>query len=134
MSRVVTGLSQNGDVKAILKALTDAGLPTDSLSVINPDDSTETLSRGLISSDILTSDGGTAVPGINNTRRSGSFFRNESMPDRLGDLEIPDNEMDNYIEALERGRSIIYYFAQPDTVDRIEAIFRGSDLANVRRF
>jgi len=134
MSRVVTGLSQNGDVKAILKALTDAGLPTDSLSVINPDDSTEGLSRGLISTDILTSDGGTGVPGINNTRRSGSFFRNESLPDRLGDLEIPDSEMDNYVEALERGRSIVYCFAQPDTIDRVEAIFRGSDLANVRRF
>lgn len=134
MSRVVTGLSQNGDVKSVCRALTEAGLPTETLQVIGPEDSNEGLSRGLIGADILTSDRGTGVPGINNSRRGSTFFRNESLADRLGDLSIPDSEMDNYVQALERGRSIVYYFAQPTSIDRIEEIFRGSDLTNVRRF
>ncbi|MBD5653551.1 MAG: hypothetical protein IAI50_00020 [Candidatus Eremiobacteraeota bacterium] len=135
MSRVVTGLSQNGDVKAICHALTEAGLPTESLNVIGPEDSNEGLSQGLIGTELFTSDRDMGVPGINNTRRSSDFFRNESLSDRLGDLEIPDGEIDNYVEALERGRSVVYCFAQPNTIDRIEEIFRGSgDLMNVRRF
>jgi hypothetical protein len=134
MPRVVTGLSRDGDVKGVCHALTVAGLPTESLNVIGPEDSNEGLSRGIAGADIITSDGGTGVPGINNTRRSSSFFRNESLSDRLGDLAIPDTEMDNYVEALERGRSIVYYFAQPNTIDRIEEIFRGSELTNVRSF
>jgi hypothetical protein len=134
MSRVVTGLSQDGDVKAICHALTVAGLPTETLNVIGPDDSHEGLSPGPIGTDLFTTDRGTSVPGINTSRRSSRFFRNESMSDRLGDLEIPDTEIDNYVEALERGRSIVYYFAQPATIERIEEIFRGSDLVNVRSF
>jgi hypothetical protein len=136
MSRVVTALSQDGNVAALHKALHDAGLPTDSLNVIGPDESTESVSHGLAGSDLLTStDGGaTGVPGINNVHRPSVFFRNESIPDRLGDLAIPDSEIDNYVEALQRGRSVVYYFAQPDTIEKVEAIFRSSNVSNVRRF
>jgi hypothetical protein len=136
MALVVTGLSQNGDTKALHKALADAGLPTDPLQVINPDDSTQGISRGIIGAELLGSGSGTGtgVPGINNSHRPSQFFRNESMPDRLGDLEIPDSEMDNYVEALERGRSIVAYFAHADNIDKIIDIFKDANLLNVRRF
>jgi hypothetical protein len=136
MSRVVTALSQNGDVTALHKALHDAGLPTDSLNVIGPDESTASVSHGLIGAELLTStDGGaTGVPGINNVHRPTMFFRNESIPDRLGDLEIPDSEIDNYVEALQRGRSVVYYFARPDNIEKVEEIFRSANVSNVRRF
>ncbi len=134
MALVVTGLSQNADIGALHRALEDAGLPTDGLQVIEPDDADARLSAGIAGADLLMSDGGTGVPGINNSRQSRSFFRDESLSDRLGDLEIPDSEVDNYIEALERGRSVVAYFAHPDTVDRIEAAFRGANLLNVRRY
>jgi hypothetical protein len=136
MSRVVTALSQDGNVAALHQALHDAGLPTDSLNVIGPDESTESVSHGLIGSELLTStDGGaTGVPGINNVHRPSVFFRNESIPDRLGDLAIPDSEIENYVEALQRGRSVVYYFAQPETIEKVEAIFRSAGVSNVRRF
>jgi len=134
MSLVVTGLSQNGDIAGLHRALDEAGLPTDSLQVIGPDESTEGVARGIIGAELLTSDGGTGVPGINNNHRLMTFFRNESLPDRLGDLEIPESELDNYVEALERGRWIVAYFAHPDTADRVEEAFRGASLLNVRRF
>jgi hypothetical protein len=134
MSLVVTGLSQNGDITALKAALHEAGMSLDPLQVINPDDSTESISRGLIGSELYVSEGGTGVPGLNNAHRSGSFFRNETLSDRLGDFEIPDSETDNYVEALERGRSVVAYFAHADTIDRVEELFRAASLANVRRF
>jgi hypothetical protein len=131
---VILGLSPNGDTTALRSALSGGGFSLDPLQVIERSDSDESIAHGLAGTELLTSDGGTGVPGINtgNTRRI--FFRNESISDRLGDLAIPDSELDNYVEALQRGRSIVAYFAKPDTVDAIEQIFRGSDLINVRRY
>jgi hypothetical protein len=134
MALVVTGLSQTGDVSALKAALHEAGHSLDPLQIIAPDDSTEPIARGLIGSELIVSEGGTSVPGLNNAHRGSSFFRNETLSDRLGDLEIPDSETDNYVEALERGRSVVAYFAHADTIDSIEQIFRTSALANVRRF
>lgn len=133
MSLVATGLSANGDITALKKALTQAGFDLGPLQLIGPDDSREGLSRGMAGSELLTSDTGTSLPGLNSLggRR---YFRNESLPDRLGDLEIPDSEMDNYVEALERGRSVVAYFAHAETIDRVLDVFRESGLANVRRF
>jgi hypothetical protein len=134
MALVVTGLSQSGDVSGIHKALEADGIATDSLQVIAPDDSTQGVSRGLISADLLTHDSGTSVPGINYKHEGGTFFRNETLSDRLGDLEIPDDEVENYVEALERGKYVVAYFAHPDTIDKVEEVFKASNLANVRRF
>ena len=134
MSLVVTGLSQNGDTSVLRAALIAAGLPTDSLVVVGPDESTPSLSRGLIGSELLTREGGTNVPGLTGASRGREFFRNESLPDRLGDFEIPDTEVGNYVEALHRGKSVVGYFAHGDTIDLVEEVFRESDLLNVRRF
>jgi hypothetical protein len=136
MALVVTGLSQTGDTQALHKALADAGLPTDPLQVIGPEDSVENISQGIIGAELLGSgpETGTGVPGINYGHTSTRFFRNETLPDRLGDLEIPDSEVENYVEALERGRSVVAYFAHADNVDKIEELFKSADLVNVRRF
>lgn len=134
MALVVTGLSQTGDISALRAALVSAGMPTDALQVISPDAASQSVARGIIGSELYTHEGGTGVPGLNNNKGNGSFFRGESLPDRLGDLEIPDSEVENYVEALGRGRSVIAYFAHADTVDDIENIFREASLANVRRF
>ena len=83
---------------------------------------------------MLTHDSGTTVPGINNQHEGGVFFRNETLSDRLGDLEIPDDEVENYVEALERGKYVVAYFAHPDTIDKVEEAFKASNLANIRRF
>lgn len=134
MGFVVTGLSATGDTSALRSALVAAGMPTDALQVIAPDEASTSVARGMIGSELYTHEGGTGVPGLNHTRTTSSFFRGESMPDRLGDLEIPDSEVENYLEALARGRSVVAYFAHVETVDHIETIFREAALANVRRF
>ncbi|MGH7729234.1 MAG: hypothetical protein ACREM2_10680 [Vulcanimicrobiaceae bacterium] len=135
MATVITGLSSSGDIGALRSALTAKGFELDRLQVIAPDDSTENIARGLIGSEILMNDSGTSVPGLNRSGgRPAAFFRNETLSDRLGDLEIPDSEVENYVEALERGTSVVAFFARPENAERIEAIFHESGLANVRRF
>ena len=142
MGLVVTGISQDGDITALEAALKAANLPLDPVQLIGPDDSTQgsASARGIIGSGgIMGGGGGTGVPGITsgNPTAGGSgtsFFRNETLSDRLGDLEIPDDQVDNYVDALGMGRSVVAYFAKPDNLAQVEGIFRASGLARVKTF
>lgn len=142
MGLVVTGISQNGDISAVEAALKAAGLPLDPIQLIGPDDSTQgSASRsGLMNPGLMTGGGqGTGVPGVTSGVPTAGgygthYFRNEKLGDRLGDLEIPDDQVDNYIDALQAGRSVVAYFAKPDTIDKVTEIFRGSGLARVKTF
>ena len=142
MGLVVTGISQNGDIAALEAALKEAGLPLDPIQLIGPDDSTQgSASRsGSMYPGLMTGGGqGTGVPGITSGVPTAGgygtrYFRNETLSDRLGDLEIPDDEVDNYVDALQAGRSVVAYFAKADTIDNVTAIFRSSGLAKVKTF
>jgi hypothetical protein len=136
---VVTGISQNGDIAALEAALKAAGLPLDPIQVIGPDDSTQgaASSMGLSNTGLNLGGGqGTGVPGITSASPIGGggsrYFRNEALSDRLGDLEIPDDQVDNYVDALQAGRSVVGYFAKPENVAQVETIFRSPDAGLVR--
>lgn len=138
MGLVVTGISQDGNIKDLETALTGAGFSLDPVQLIGPGDSDSSLAGGIAGADLLASSGGgtgTGVPGLTSSIRHGqTFFRNESLTDRLGDLEIPDSEIDNYAEALQAGRHIVAYFAKPDTLEKVTEIFRQAGLAKVKVF
>ena len=134
MGLVVTGISQTGDLKLLETSLKGAGLPLDPIQLISGEDSTEGVARRQIGPRLMTGDNAAYVPGINNSGPGLSYFRNESLSDRLADLEIPDSELDNYVEALDAGRRIVAYFAKPETIAQVEAIFRESGLAKVKTF
>ena len=97
MGLVVTGISQNGDTTALEAALKAAGLPLDPVQLIGPDDSTQGAARGVVNPGYITggTGQGTGVPGITSGKGTGTggygtrYFRNETLSDRLGDLEIP---------------------------------------------
>jgi hypothetical protein len=141
---VVTGISQNGDIRALEAALKEAGLPLDPIQLIGPDDSTQgaASSMGVVNPGLNIGQGqGTGVPGITSVSPSmggpGSsrYFRNEALSDRLGDLEIPDDQVDNYIEALQAGRSVVGYFAKAETLEQVTTIFRSiPGLVKIRTF
>lgn len=134
MGLVVTGILQTGDIKALESLLKSAGLPLDPIQLISGEDSTEGVARRQMGPRLMTGDNAAYVPGINNSGPGLSYFRNESLSDRLADLEIPDSEVDNYVEALEAGRRIVAYFAKPDTLEQVESIFRNSGLTKVKTF
>ena len=142
MGLVVTGISQNGDISGIESALKAAGLPLDPIQLIGPDDSTQgaASSMGLTDPGLMTGGGqGTGVPGVTSGEPTPGgygirYFRNEALSDRLGDLEIPDDEVDNYVDALEAGRSVVAYFAKAENIDRVTEIFHAAGLAKVKTF
>ncbi len=134
MGLVVTGISPDGNIAALEAALTAAGLPLDPIQLISGDDSTQGVARRITGPGLADGGYGVGVPGITNQGHGYTMFRNESLSDRLGDLEIPDSEVDNYVEALDSGRHIVAYFAKPDTLARVEGIFRDAALAKVKTF
>ena len=134
MGLVVTGISQDGDIKALEASLKAAGLPLDPIQLISGEDSTEGVARRQIGPRLMTGDRAGYVPGINNSGAGLSYFRSESLTDRLGDLEIPDSEVDNYVGALEAGRSVVAYYAKPASLSVVEEIFRSSGLVKVKTF
>ena len=85
----------------------------------------------------MTGDRGADVPGISGLLGVGgteTFFRNEGLEDRLSELHIPDSEVENYVEALERGKTIIACFTKPGESERVAEVFRAASLTNVRLF
>lgn len=149
MGLVVTGISQDGNIKKLEDALKAAGFSLEPIQLIGPDDSdknlTDVTSEGHIDTELMTggTGQGTGVPGISShgsaslselVQNRPGYFRNEALSDRLGDFEINDSEIDNYLEALEAGRSVVAYFAKPNDVARVEEIFRASGVAKVKTF
>jgi hypothetical protein len=133
MAFFVVGLSKDEDVKALHDALGAAGLDADRLDVIDGGD-IDLIPGPLVGSELLTSDGGASVPGINTGNGGVSVHADDSLIGRLGDFNIPDSEIENYLEALERGRSVVTYSASHETVDKVIATFRAAGMLNVKQF
>jgi hypothetical protein len=130
---VVLGLSQTEDLRALKAALTAGGLSLEELDTVGPDDETApNLAGDAASTRIITSGGGTGVPGLNSNDRT--TLDVDAIVDRLGDFGIPDAEIDNYVEAVERGKTVVGYFAKPDDVTKVTAAFNTANLSNVRTF
>ncbi len=142
MALVVTGLSPDGDLTALTAALRGVGLDSDDIAVAGPRDALDgnvasLAGFGGAGADVgvgTNTGSGTGVPGINSTHRLRTYFRTESIDERLGDFDIPASEADNYLEALERGRTLVAFRATAENVDAVESAFRATGLRNVRRF
>lgn len=52
--------------------------------------------------------------------------------ERLRELHIPGDELQNYVDAVEAGRTVVAYIADPDAAERIVEVFRESGLVKVR--
>lgn len=143
MPNVVTGISQDGNIDGLTKALKAARIATDPLQVLGPDAaahivaSNTLVDTGLLGGGLST---GTGVPGLTGTGVPG--IGNEPVPEvdgnsiweQLSDLEIPDDELENYAEALEAGRTIVAYPALASNVRGVESAFAAAGLAKVRVF
>jgi hypothetical protein len=143
---IVTGISQDGNTTALEAALTAAGLSLDQLDVLGPNDSEAHVGSvsGLVGSGTLTGglETGTGVPGLTGSGTPGITNAvhliggdgSSSLWDRLADLAIPDDEVENYAEALEAGRYIVAYHGSAANVANVEGIFNNAGLAKVKTF
>ena len=147
MPFVVTGISQDGDTAPLEQALKEAGLALDHFDAIEPDDAQSSLAEsGLIDTGSLAGglETGTGVPGLTGSGIPGitgaprltelDTAAGDSLWDRLADFAIPDDEMENYAEALEAGRSIVAYHGDAQNVAQVEALFVGAGLTKIRTF
>jgi hypothetical protein len=141
---VVTGISQDGNTDALEAALKAAGLSLELFEVLGPEDADgHVIGSGLPDTGIITGGGletGTGVPGLTGSGvpgvTSGKLTLHDygSLWDRLADLAIPDDEVENYAEALEAGRSIAAFHGDARNVAIVEAMFADAGLAKVKTF
>ena len=138
---MVTGIVPSGEID-VAAALRGAGLSLELLTVITAEDASltdvpETIGRPR--SDIMmgTTGTGTGVPGLTSgSRELGARAQPlpayERLLGRLGHLAIPDDEIQNYVEALEAGRTVVGYAATSETAERVADVLRGAGVAKVK--
>jgi len=140
---VVTGISADGNTAALEQALKAAGLTLDAFEVLGPEDADgAAITSGSVDTSILTGGGletGTGVPGLTGSGTPGLSGGSSteiagSLWDRLADLAIPDDEVENYAEALEAGHSIVAFHGDSKNVAKVEAMFGTNGLTKVKTF
>jgi hypothetical protein len=142
---IVTGISQDGNSTALEAALTAAGLALDHFDVLGPDDSVASVGSNIIDTSMLTGGGlstgtgvpgltGAGIPGISSGPRTVGGSGSGSLWDKLADLAIPDDEVENYAEALEAGRYIFAYHGTAANVSAVETIFQDAGLNKLKTF
>jgi hypothetical protein len=141
---VVTGISPDGNVDALTRALKAARISLEPLQILGPEAAAHTVAGGgLVDTGRLLGGGletGTGVPGLTGSGVPGIGLEpvpevdGNSIWEQLSDLEIPDDELENYAEALEAGRSIVAYPALSSNVRAVESAFAAAGLAKVRTF
>ena len=80
----------------------------------------------------ITDFGGTDVPGINWGANLSSFYSGEGT-NLLIELGIPDDEAENFSDAIEEDRYVVLYNAGDDTA-KAEAALKAAGLKNVHTF
>lgn len=137
MGTIVTGIAAPdvGDLEGTLSA---AGVSPDGLVVISGEAATlRTEGIAPAGGDILlgTTGTGTGVPGLTSSTRvlgprPQPLAANEQLRERLGHLEIPDDEIENYVDALAAGRLVVGYLG-PDA-ERAAEVFLECGVARVK--
>jgi len=86
------------------------------------------------SAGIMTDAGGVNIPGISSDTRFVGYFADPHIIDHLADWPIPQDQVQNYNDAIEAGRAVVTYKAEPAEVAKAEAAFKEAGLKNVKTF
>ena len=153
---LVTGISQTSDPSHLEETLCNTeAVNCDKIAVItkdNPTDehhesvltfmhvgqghSTSDLSHEVIlgGDSILTNISGPQVPNISADTRYVGFFAEPHIIDHLADYAIPEDQVQNYNDAIEAGRSVVIYKADKAEASEVEQTFKDAGLKNVKTF
>lgn len=158
MARLIAGISPDQDAQAIEAALTAHAIDASKVKVFTKAEPLEAhrksgldfvyvvkdMEQNSLSDDqtknmgIMDGGGGTGVPGLTSSDHASltvsSFAETEAMPDYLSGVAIPDDEVDNYNEAIEEGRAVAVYEVGDGDAAGAEAAFKAAGLKNVRTF
>jgi hypothetical protein len=81
----------------------------------------------------IVSSGGTGVPDLEVRTEHLGYLGHPHVVQHVGTLPIPEDEADNYNDAIENGRSVVAYPADGNSA-AIQAEFRSAGLAHVKTF
>jgi len=153
--KLVTGIAQSSDRGQLEDALCSTpNVNCDKIAVITKDSPTSEHEDSLVnflhvgqghtttdaSHDIITGTTGilttfdAQVPNISSDNRYIGFFAEPHIIDHLADWPIPQDQVQNYNDAIEAGRSVVTYKAASDEVPQVEQTFRDAGLKNVKTF
>lgn len=83
---------------------------------------------------ILTDAGGVNIPNISADTRYVGFFAHPHVVDYLAGYPIPEDEVDNYNEAIDDGRCVVLYKAPQEEAPNVQQAFKSAGLKNVKTF
>lgn len=153
--KLVTGIAQSSDPGTLEDALCNKpSMNCDKLAVITKDSPTTEHEESLVNfmhvgrghtttdapHDVITGQTGILtsldpqVPNISSDNRYIGFFAEPHIIDHLAEWPIPEDQIQNYNDAIESGRSVVTYKAQPDEAPAVEQTFRDAGLRNVKTF
>lgn len=154
--QLITGIAQSSQPDALEDQLCDQPqIDCDKLSVITKDSPTAAHEGSVLnflhvggshattdtdssviagSTGIITDAGGVNVPNISADTRYVGFFAHPHIIDHLADWDIPADQVDNYNDAIEEGRSVVTYKADADESPAVAQAFKDAGLKNVQTF
>jgi hypothetical protein len=83
---------------------------------------------------ILTNIMDPQVPNISADLRYVGFFAEPHIIDHLAEYAIPEDQVQNYNDAIEAGRSVVVYKADRAEAPQVEQTFKDAGLKNVKTF
>ncbi len=152
---LVTGIAQSSDPGHLEDALCKEPVNCDKMAVITKDAPTDLHHESVLTfmhvgqehattdvqheviaggEAILTNFGDPQVPNISSDNRYVGFFAEPHIIDHLAEYAIPEDQVQNYNEAIEAGRSVVLYKAEPAEAPGIEQTFKDAGLKNVKTF
>ncbi len=153
--KLVAGIAQSSNPGQLEDALCDTpSVNCDKLAVITKDSPTTEHEESIVTfmhvgqghtttdapHDVITGSTGILtsldpqVPNISSDNRYIGFFAEPHIIDHLADWPIPQDQIQNYNDAIEAGRSVVTYKATPDEAPGVEQTFRDAGLRNVKTF
>jgi hypothetical protein len=152
---LVIGIYSDSDAKALEDALSAQQIDLEKVKVFTGDDDdsesssldlievfTETESITGLSDDmtrgtgVLADSGGTSVPGLGGYQpRLRAFFPEEGESKHyLDGYPVPDDEVENFDDAIAEGHAVVVYPEAGDDEPKIAAAFKAAGLRNVRSY
>jgi rhodanese-related sulfurtransferase len=149
---LVVGIFQNSDAKALEGALSGQQIDLTKVKVVggraeDPDESQlefvdviEDMESNSLSDEMTAETGvwdetGTGVPGLGGRQTSlESFNRREPSKRYFAGFAIPDDEVDNFSDAVADGRSVVLYLDAGSDAQTVAAAFKAAGLRNVRAY
>lgn len=152
---LVTGIAQSSDPEHLETALTNPPVKPENVAVITKDAPTDMHHESVLTfmhvgqehatsdvqhevitggASILTNFGDPQVPNISADTRYVGFFAEPHIIDHLADYAIPQDQVQNYNDAIEAGRSVVVYKAEPTEASAVEQQFKDAGLKNVKTF